>query len=263
MDKLTQSNYERFNKLFHKGEQIVVGFREDFTHGYLTKIDETGFGLFQLNKPKEYWYDWEHFEFASHPSFRFKKYPELKEEWIDKVNTFTIKLLGDSFPDASRIDDIPIKYTFHNSEDVIACINRFNLKPSELASFDGNAPWGHLEVKINNGKARISGKNGFTQSLPDLGGDFEIIKIYVFGEDWTVPNLSFEGNGLLTKKVHDNKELDIMRITKLGSAPRYVSTGDPWVTDEPVEEVGFNIWKSKDGYAMSHAKAIIVEVICR
>jgi len=55
-----------------------------------------------------------------------------------------------------------------------------------------------------------------------------------------------------------------MRITQIHPLPTrsYVSSGDPWYTDEAVENVGFNVWKSKDGYAMSHAKAIIVEVIC-
>ena len=265
MDKLTQSNYDRFKALFHKGEQIVVGFRDDFTHGYITKMDETGFGLFQLNKPKEYWYDWDHFEFISHPGFRFRKYPELKEDWIDKVNTFTIKLLGDAFPHASKIDDIPIHYTFHNTNDIIACVNRFNLKPSELAEFDvgkkyvssGDSPWGKLKIRINNGAVELDARNSFGQTLPDLAGDFEIIKVYVYDDE----KLDFGGSGLVGKDIRDNKELDIMRITNLGK--KYVSSGDPWVMDEPVEEVGFNIWKSKDGYFMSHAKAIIVEAICK
>uniref|UniRef100_A0A6M3LHJ0 Uncharacterized protein n=1 Tax=viral metagenome TaxID=1070528 RepID=A0A6M3LHJ0_9ZZZZ len=256
MAKIGSFNYDRFNKLFHKGEQIVVGFREDYTHGYISKIDETGFGLIQLKQPKEYWYDWEHFEVAMHPGFRFKKLP-VDDEWIDRVNTLTLSLLGDKFPDPSRVDDTGIHYQFHNCDDVIACVSRFNIKPKEIEKFTAEQPWGRMAIKINNGKADIKAYNSFVNTLPQ-GKDFDIIRFYFFDDDC----LTFRGDGLESKSVRDGKELDVMRITELGKRV-YVSSGDPWYTDEPVEKIGFNMWKSKDGYAMSHSKAIIVEVICK
>jgi len=273
MNKLSQSNYKRFNTLFHKGEQIVVGFREDYTHGYITKIDESGFGLFQWGKPKEYWYDWEHFEFASHPGFRFKKLPNIGEEWIDKVNIFTVNLLNQfQFPepesdimrsmvwtDHVTESKLPIQYQFHNSEDIIACVNRFNLVKSDFADFVAESPWGKITIKINNCDVDLKTRQQFVQTIPNQG-DFDIIKIYFFDDDeLDFTNLSMTNH----KQVRDNEELDIFRMTQIGKPIRtYVSSGDPWFTDEPVEKVGYNVWKSKDGYAMTHAGAKLLEVIC-
>lgn len=255
-----QSNYNRFQRLFHRGEQIVVGFREDYTHGYITKIDETGFGLFQLGKPKEYWYDWDHFEFISHPGFRFKKLPNIGEEWIDNVNIFTIKLLEQFKFTINPIErDIPVHFQFRNSDDVIACVNKFNLKLKDFVRFEAESPWGNLTIKINNGESCLNAHQSFVQTLPQLDGNFDIIKIYFFDDD----QLRFDNIPRTAHKwVRDKNELDIMRLTNIRAERSYVSSGDPWFTDESVEKVGFNIWKSKDGYAMSHAKAIIVEVVC-
>jgi len=202
-----QSNYNRFQKLFHKGEQVVVGFREDYTHGYITKIDETGFGLFQLNKPKEYWYDWNHFEFISHPGFRFKKLPNIGEEWIDNVNLFTIKLMDEftEFPLEHMIErDLAIHYQFHNSNDIIACINKFRVLPTDFQNFEAGSPWGKLELRVHTNEAELVAHQQFLQTLPTVRGDFDILKAYFFNDDKIrFTNLA----GTASKEVRDNEEL--------------------------------------------------------
>ena len=109
-------------------------------------------------------------------------------------------------------------------------------------------------------EATLTAYQRFVQTLPTENGDFDIIKAYFFDEERIgFTNLS----GTTSKLVRDNEELDLMRITQIHPLPRsYVSSGDPWYTDEPVEKVGFNMWKSREGYAMSNASSVLVEAVC-
>jgi hypothetical protein len=223
-----QLNYNRFKELYHKGEQIVVGFRGGFTHGYITKIDESGFGLFQLDKPKEYWYDWEHFEFISHPGFKFKKLPNINEEWIDKVNIFTIGLLEKcNFPQPI-LENGGIHYKFNNSNDIVACISHFNtITTKDFQKFEAESPWGTLWLKVYTSEAQLMAERQFVQTLPK-NGKFDIVSLYHFNQtDIKFTNIS----GTSQKYVRDDDELSILRIAQIKPEPReYVSWGDPWIT---------------------------------
>ena len=69
-----------FSKFFKKNEQIVIGFRDGFSYGYLKGFDEQGFYVAQLNCPKTLFYSWQHFEVIAHAGSKLNRVNKVPPE---------------------------------------------------------------------------------------------------------------------------------------------------------------------------------------
>jgi hypothetical protein len=98
-----------FSKFFKKNEQIVIGFRDGFSHGYLKGFDEQGFYVSQLNCPKTLFYSWQHFEVVAHAGSKLNRVKEVPPEAVqililpsfvpllDRVNSNNISRFKNKF----------------------------------------------------------------------------------------------------------------------------------------------------------------------
>ncbi len=239
--EMTKVNIKKFKELFKKGEQVFVGFRDGETHGYITTINDYGFGLSQINNSIEKLYSWDHFELVCTSGFRIKKAKAAEEAiLLNIVKKVVASPTTYPIPNLNNITNRFISDMF--------IVNNTGLKKEELSI---GPKQDQLCVKITGGKGYIKAEKGIgIQSFPckgrietmeyhDLVGEF----LFLEKKDCHTRNL------VLTKKeVAEFRE---------NSWKEIVYCGDPWRIEDIIKSTDF-IFESKQGFCLVNFNGIIM-----
>jgi len=271
-------NFDQFEKLFKKKEQIYVGFRDGYTHGYVSHFDINGFTLSQINNPKSYVYDWEHFELICTAGYKVKKVGATEEANLVKIMVaegfvpfpLTIEAM-------SKYEQKCIRIPKLTSDILVLPDERLPFKPSEVKPHN-NEYYGldttaededyhlrnlELKLKINNykckGKYKSEGRCNRERFLFSNGKYNYAVYNFpdsIFGLSFRPSHPPKEPHDAWNAYKPENKKmLDVLRKNKHKfTSYKYVYSGDPW-------EFGFitmlnqTTFQSNDGLLMLNAKA--------
>lgn len=250
------SEIERFNKLFKKGEQIYIGFRNGYTHGFVSSVTIDGFGIVQINNPKEYVYGWEQFEFICHPGFKVTRAND-----IEAVHLFDVHLRPNCKPNdpikSNRLEFLP---TFTESDDILI-ETQLELKPEELSVHDRRSYIWELEPRLT---IDINGMKGVIRcDVKKLNNQWYTYSSICSNEIYKC--FQMRGGTELHKVVGDvgyEKIIDSrtsleearnninIKSYKIERKINYFGGGDPWIFE--ADYLDNRIWKQKNGYLMGN-----------
>jgi hypothetical protein len=270
MNKTSKENMDRFISLFHKGEQLFVGFRDGWTHGYVSEIRESGFSLYQINSPTEYCYDWEHFEIICHPGIKVSQPSKLEVAELFEIQEksytpaweqpLTKEPYIKSGNLSSQIITFPLDLSLMVNEitEVTQPERRYHEQYYNEAKIGG---FKNISIKIGEGsgkfyalrtkeKATVIHKKGFSKIDTFLPIPLEEHEDRNYKK--TRPSIEVERSGYFDRYIWDGESLESVRST--GWIKRPVYSGDPWKISDIIP-VDLHTWNSKQGLLMVNSKA--------
>lgn len=262
----------RFISLFHKGEQIFVGFRDGWTHGFVSEIRESGFSIYQINNPTEYCYDWEHFEIVCHPGIRVSKtsglelaelfeiqeksytppweQPLTREPFIrsnelsSQIITFPLDLPFE-LDEIEKVSTPKKDYLIHEQKYQDARSGKFKTISIKVGKGEG-------EFHVVKSKHEISVIQGEELSQLNRFSPLSLDSHYDENCKEIKHSIKLKRDGYLDKYIWDKKSLKDARSKEWVKRPIY--TGDPWRICDTIP-IDLYTRESKQGLLMVNAKA--------
>jgi len=276
-NKILQTPYDRFKKVFKKGEQICIYGMDWSTHGYISNIEFDGVTLTQLRNLKGIKYPWNCFEVIAHAGYKI-----TKSKPTEIADIFEFKIITHPEEGLPSLSNIPKQVKCEKVEKIIKdettvyFTSFLNFKAEEIEKdFIRENEKIFLGFKVGEGKCEMAIRslncnNGMTakiylskcvQIYPQKNKEL-MIPIYTYLDsnlDQGDKYVQFSRRGYYYEEinrnhyVYTNKNLESLRMHEWEKEP--FGCGDPVIFEGiPVD---YKTWKSKDGFVMANHHADI------